>query len=67
MYVCLCNRVTDTQIRAAVAQGASSMRDIRRQLGVASQCGKCGTMTSEIMREALLQGVESDQMFYQVS
>ena len=67
MYVCLCNRVTDSQIRAAIEDGASSLADVRNSLGVASQCGKCGTMTREILREALVDDVDNDSLFYAVS
>jgi bacterioferritin-associated ferredoxin len=67
MYVCVCNRVTDTQIRAAIEDGASSLSDVRSSLGVASQCGKCGTMTREILREARVDSVDDDSLFYAVS
>jgi bacterioferritin-associated ferredoxin len=68
MYVCLCKGITDTQIRAAVEDGASSLRDVRNTLGVASQCGKCGILTREIVRETLLDNAgDNDQLFYAVS
>ncbi|MAT94870.1 MAG: (2Fe-2S)-binding protein [Halioglobus sp.] len=67
MYVCLCKQITDTQIRAAVQDGASSFKDVRNTLGVASQCGKCGTLTREILREALVDHVDDDSLFYAVS
>jgi bacterioferritin-associated ferredoxin len=51
MYVCLCRGVTDNQIKAAVYDGASSVQDLRRCLGVASQCGKCGITAKEILNE----------------
>ena len=51
MYVCLCKGITDTQIRAAVEDGANSIREVRNSLGVASQCGKCGILAREIVRE----------------
>ncbi len=54
MYVCLCKGITDSQIRAAMAGGAHSLRDVRDSLGVASQCGKCVALTREILREAPL-------------
>jgi bacterioferritin-associated ferredoxin len=41
MYICLCNSVTDKQIRSAIAGGATSLRCLRDELGVASQCGSC--------------------------
>jgi bacterioferritin-associated ferredoxin len=67
MYVCICKGINDTQIRAAVEDGASSMRDVRNTLGVASQCGKCGIMTREILRESLNDLTDNEQLFYAVS
>ncbi len=67
MYVCLCKGITDTQIRAAVEDGASSLREVRNTLGVASQCGKCGILTREIVRETLLDSAQQEQLFYAVS
>ncbi len=64
MYVCLCKGITDTQIRAAVEDGASSLREVRNTLGVASQCGKCGILTREIVRETLLNSSDDQQLFY---
>ena len=67
MYVCVCKGITDTQIRAAVEDGASSLRDVRNSLGVASQCGKCGILTKEILRESLVDSNDEQQLFYAVS
>jgi bacterioferritin-associated ferredoxin len=67
MYVCLCKGITDTQIRAAVEDGASSLREVRSTLGVASQCGKCGILTREIVRESLQDNTDNQQLFYAVS
>jgi len=67
MYVCLCRGITDTQIRSAVEGGASSLREVRDTLGVADQCGKCGFLTREIVRETLLDGDREQQLFYAVS
>ena len=68
MYVCICKGITDTQIRAAVQDGAGSLREVNSALGVASQCGKCGIMAREIVRESLNELVESnEQLFYAVS
>ena len=65
MYVCLCKGITDTQIRAAVADGASSLREVHSTLGVASQCGKCGLIARDIVRESLNDMAENDeQLFY---
>ncbi len=53
MYVCLCQGVTDGQIREAIYDGCCSYRDIRETLGVASQCGKCACLAKQVVRETL--------------
>jgi len=67
MYVCLCKGITDTQIRAAVQDGASSIQELRNTLGVASQCGKCGILARDIVRDSLgLMAQDDEQLFYAV-
>lgn len=41
MIVCVCKNVSDRQIRAAMADGATTVRAVRNQLGVSTCCGKC--------------------------
>ncbi|MVW76162.1 bacterioferritin-associated ferredoxin [Pseudomonas xionganensis] len=53
MYVCLCEGVTDGQIRDAIYEGCCSYRDVRASLGVASQCGKCACLAKQVVRETL--------------
>ncbi len=55
MYVCICNQVTDREIREAVYAGASRLCDIQQELGVATQCGKCGQMAKCILNETLAE------------
>jgi bacterioferritin-associated ferredoxin len=51
MYVCICNALTDTQIRNAIAGGAQRPKDVYTACNCAAQCGCCtGTMLS-ILRE----------------
>jgi bacterioferritin-associated ferredoxin len=52
MYVCICQQVTDRDIHQAVAKGACRMRDLREQLGVSSQCGKCAGCAKAVLQEA---------------
>jgi bacterioferritin-associated ferredoxin len=54
MYVCLCKGITDRQIREAISEGASSMRDLRSALDVANQCGKCGRDCKALLSENLI-------------
>ena len=51
MYVCICQKVTERDIHEAVAQGAYRMRDLRKQLGVSSQCGKCAGCAKAVCRK----------------
>lgn len=53
MYVCVCKGITDHQIKAAVYEGATTLSQLRRNLGIASQCGKCSCLTREIVQDAL--------------
>lgn len=53
MYVCICHSVTDRQIREAARNGASSMDALRRQLKVASRCGRCETCAVEVLSTCL--------------
>ena len=52
MYVCLCHGVTDREIREAADNGVSSMRQLGKELGVGTQCGRCACTAREILRES---------------
>ena len=41
MYICICNAVTDKDIRRAARAGATTVSDLQEHLGVASNCGSC--------------------------
>jgi bacterioferritin-associated ferredoxin len=41
MYVCVCNAVTDRQIRSQSECGRGTVADIYRALGIKLKCGKC--------------------------
>lgn len=49
MYVCICNAVTDRQIRSAVANGARSLEDVSMLLGVGAGCGCCREAANELI------------------
>ena len=51
MYVCVCNAVTDREIRKAAEGGATSLRTLREELGVATGCGRCARCARGILRE----------------
>lgn len=51
MYVCLCNEVTDRQIRDAARRGCCRLDDLRSELGVASCCGACAETAQDLLDE----------------
>lgn len=66
MYICLCKGVTDNQIREAVENGATKFGQIRKELGLATQCGKCGILAREVFNESLTNTIDQEQLFYAV-
>jgi bacterioferritin-associated ferredoxin len=53
MYVCICNNVTEGQVRTAIDRGARSVRDLNRELCVGSECGKCTCVARQIVKQTL--------------
>ncbi len=51
MYVCICNAITDKQIRTAANAGATDLWALQHELGVGSQCGSCKESAAEILGE----------------
>jgi bacterioferritin-associated ferredoxin len=41
MIVCVCHRVSDRAIAAAVHEGCCSFEQLQAELGVATRCGAC--------------------------
>jgi bacterioferritin-associated ferredoxin len=52
MIVCVCRRVSDSQIRQAAADGAHSLECLQFDLGVATQCGRCADCASRVLCDA---------------
>ena len=52
MYVCVCNAVTDREVRGAIALGARSLKDLQATLGVATCCQRCADCARKIVAEA---------------
>ncbi|MEJ2275269.1 MAG: bacterioferritin-associated ferredoxin [Woeseiaceae bacterium] len=51
MYVCICNAITDKQIRSAAESGVQDLWALQAELGVASGCGSCKEVASQILAE----------------
>jgi bacterioferritin-associated ferredoxin len=50
MVVCHCNRLTDAQIAAAIAAGASRPAEVYQGCGCGAQCGCCCKTIVELLR-----------------
>ncbi|ALP39528.1 bacterioferritin-associated ferredoxin [Aeromonas schubertii] len=63
MYVCLCRGITDSQIRKAVQSGKREFRQLKQELEVGAQCGKCVRMAMEI----IAQERDKAPLYYEVA
>lgn len=55
MYVCICNAVTEKDIRDAVDEGAISFCQLEQKLGVSTCCGNCVVETRDCLKKALVK------------
>ena len=51
MIVCICNNVSDREIRQAVDLGVSSMAELSNDLGVATCCGQCADCAKKVLQD----------------
>ena len=51
MFVCICNGVTEKQIRDAVCAGVDDVAQLRGCLGVGAGCGSCTAFAEQIITE----------------
>ena len=52
MYVCVCNAVTERQIRQAISKGAVTVRQLKHELDVAGECGCCHDCLEDCLAQA---------------
>ena len=53
MYVCVCRAVTEKQIETAVETGARHLRDLRADLGIIEDCGRCARCAKQCMDKTI--------------
>ena len=49
MFICVCNAITERQVKAAVLAGAHTLSDLQAQLGVATCCGCCADTAADYL------------------
>lgn len=53
MYVCVCNAVSERDIRDAVDGGVRTFEDLRARTGCATCCGCCEPVAIQVMEQCL--------------
>lgn len=59
MYVCVCMAVTERQVHQAAHNGATTLKDLRRELGIVNECGNCAGCARKCLTEARRSVTES--------
>lgn len=62
MYVCICNAVTDSDIRNAVQDGVRNMKQLTGETGCSSTCGCCRDTANDVLQKALAESSAFRQM-----
>ena len=53
MYVCICNAVTEDDVRGCVVAGACSTKEVRSACGMQPGCGSCTKRLRALVSESL--------------
>ena len=65
MYVCICNAITDKQIRQAAESGVQDLWGLQEELGVATNCGSCKEAASQILMASRNRNRMAEPVIYQ--
>ena len=52
MYVCICNGITDRDIRQAADAGCRSLAELTMRTGCGACCGSCLDTAAQVLEEA---------------
>ncbi len=52
MYVCICNGITDHDIRRAADAGCATLSELTMRTGVGACCGTCVDTAAALLEEA---------------
>lgn len=63
MYVCVCNKVTDHEIRDAADRGIDTFDKLCAELRVGGCCGRCKDCAHRVLNQAISQQWTSDPAF----
>lgn len=52
MYICICNAITEHQVRECAREGANTVDELAAKLGVGAGCGRCRECAADLLAEA---------------
>ena len=52
MYVCICNGITERQVREVAAAGCRNVAELTMRTGAGAGCGSCLELAAQILVEA---------------
>ncbi|MEO6354272.1 MAG: (2Fe-2S)-binding protein [Oxalobacteraceae bacterium] len=58
MIVCVCNNISDKEIRQAADLGLTTMASLRDDLGIGTCCGKCKSCAKTVLKNHLNENTE---------
>jgi len=57
MYMCICNAVTEGQVKQAIKNGANSLCRLESELNIATCSGSCAEGAQQMLQAALSEEV----------
>jgi bacterioferritin-associated ferredoxin len=51
MYICICRVVSSTTVRAVIAEGARTVRQVADACGAGTDCGRCTAHVRALLEE----------------
>ena len=51
MYICICNAITEGQVRECAQGGTCSLEELANALGVGTCCGRCRDCAAQILAD----------------
>ena len=57
MFVCVCNAITENDIRQAVDDSNDTIKQIKQKFAVGDQCGGCISLAKQVINQQLALAV----------
>ncbi|MEZ4741742.1 MAG: (2Fe-2S)-binding protein [Bdellovibrionota bacterium] len=51
MYICLCQALTERQVRQHIESGAQSLHDVQKKCAAGKSCGACVTKLKMLLKQ----------------